>query len=234
MNLRILALSALAVALNPLSVRADGYSRPVSVYSPVPFIGWTGFYIGSHLGGAWSDVSWENVNLTGERVNNDATGFIGGGQIGYNQQFGSVVLGVEGTLSSSSLDGDFRSGKKIPVTYGTEVSTIATLTGRLGFTANQWLVYGKAGWAGAQVDVSGQNAALGDSFSFDDWRSGWTVGAGIDYKVARNISLGVEYSFIGLGGAHYHGSTALGLPINIVDHDVQVQSLTARLNFHLQ
>jgi outer membrane immunogenic protein len=234
MNLRILALSALAVALNPLSVRADGYSRPVSVYSPVPFIGWTGFYIGGHLGGAWSDVSWENVNLTGERVNNDATGFIGGGQIGYNQQFGSVVLGVEGTLSSSSLDGDFRSGKKIPVTYGTEVSTIATLTGRLGFTANQWLVYGKAGWAGAQVDVSGQNAALGDSFSFDDWRSGWTVGAGIDYKVARNISLGVEYSFIGLGGAHYHGSTALGLPINIVDHDVQVQSLTARLNFHLQ
>jgi outer membrane immunogenic protein len=236
MNLRILALSAVAIAsgLNPLSARADGYSRPVSVYSPVPFIGWTGFYIGGHLGGAWSDVSWENVNLTGERVNNDASGFIGGGQIGYNQQFGNVVLGVEGTLSGSTLDGDFRSGKKVPVTYSTEVSTIATLTGRLGFTVNQWLVYGKAGWAGVQIDVIGQNAALGDNFSFDDWRSGWTIGAGIDYKVARNISLGVEYSLIDLGSSHYHSTTTLGQPINIVDHDVQVQSITARLNFHLQ
>jgi opacity protein-like surface antigen len=75
---------------------------------------------------------------------------------------------------------------------------------------------------------------LGDSFSFDDWRSGWTVGAGIDYKVARNISVGLEYSLIDLGGVHYHSRTALGFPLNIVDHDLQVQSLTARLTFHLQ
>jgi outer membrane immunogenic protein len=237
MTLRLLALSAVAAvvsAVNPLSVRADGYSRPVSVYSPVPMIGWTGFYIGGHLGGAWSDVSWENVNLTGEGVNNDGSGFIGGGQIGYNQQFGSVVLGVEGTLSGTSVGGDFRSAKVPAATYSTDVSTVATLTGRVGFAANQWLVYGKAGWAGAQVDVSGRNTALGDSFSFDDWRSGWTVGAGIDYKLAPNISLGLEYSFIDLGRAHYHSHTALGFPLNIVDHDVQVQSLTARLNFHLQ
>jgi hypothetical protein len=28
-------------------------------------------------------------------------GFIGGGQIGYNQQFGNIVLGVEATLSGA-------------------------------------------------------------------------------------------------------------------------------------
>jgi outer membrane immunogenic protein len=236
MKLRFLALSAVAAitsGLNPLSARADGYSRPVNVYSPVPLIGWTGFYLGGHLGGGWSDVNWANVNLTGERVNNDASNFVGGAQLGYNKQFGSVVLGVEGTLSGASIGDDFRSGKVPAATYSTGVTSISTLTGRVGFAANQWLVYGKAGWAGAQVEVSGRNAALGDRFAFDDWRSGWTVGAGIDYKVARNISLGLEYSFIDLGSAHYHSRTALGFPLNIVDHDVQVQSLTARLNFHL-
>jgi outer membrane immunogenic protein len=177
-------------------------------------------------------VNWANVNLTGERVNNDASNFVGGAQLGYNHQFGSVVLGVEGTLSGASIGDDFRSGKVPAVTYSTGVTSISTLTGRVGFAANQWLVYGKAGWAGAQVEVSGRNTASGDRFSFDDWRSGWTVGAGIDYKVARNISLGLEYSFIDLGSAHYHSRTALGFPVNIVDHDVQVQSLTARLNFH--
>jgi outer membrane immunogenic protein len=114
----------------------------------VPFIGWTGFY----LGGGWSDVNWANVNLTGERVNNDASNFVGGAQLGYNQQFGSVVLGVEGTLSGASIGDDFRSGKVPAVTYSTGVTSISTLTGRVGFAANQWLVYGKAGWAGAQVE----------------------------------------------------------------------------------
>ena len=71
---------------------ADGYS-PRGAYAP--FVSWTGFYIGGHVGADWQDVDWRNVNLTGERVNNDATGFIGGGQIGYNQQFNNIVLGVE-------------------------------------------------------------------------------------------------------------------------------------------
>jgi outer membrane immunogenic protein len=226
------ALMAFSSALDASSVLADGYSPPPVAYVPVPFIGWTGFYVGGHIGGAWSEVDWGNINLTGERFTNDGSGFIGGGQIGYNYQFGNIVLGVEGTLSGTSLTDDVRSFKSPAVTYSTDVNTITTVTGRLGFAVNQWLAYGKFGWAGAQVDVSARNAALPDSFSFDDWRSGWTVGTGVEYKVAPNISLGMEYSFIDLGRQHYHTTTALGVPVNIVDHDVQVQSVTGRLNFH--
>jgi len=227
----LVATIACACSVATSSAMADAYSRPAAPYAPAPFISWTGFYIGGHVGAAWSDVSWANINLTGERVNNDASGFIGGGQIGYNLQFGGVVLGAEATLSGSSLSDDFRSAKSVGVTYSTDISPIATITGRLGIAANQWLVYAKAGWAGAQVDVSGRIAA-GDSFSIDDWRSGWVVGAGLEYKVARNIGLGVEYNFIDLGSQHYHTTTTLGAPVNIVDHDVQVQSVTGRLNFH--
>ena len=235
MKLRFVALAAIIVitsGFDASSAMADGYSRPGGAYAPEPFVRWTGFYIGGHVGGAWSDVDWGNVNLTGEHFNNDASGFIGGGQIGYNQQFGNIVLGAEATLSDTTLSGDFRSVKSPAVTYSTDVNSIVTVTGRLGFAADQWLVYAKAGWAGAQVDISGRNTALPDSFSFDDRRNGWTVGAGLEYKVARNIGLGVEYSFIDLGSQHYHSATALAIPVNIVDHDVQVQSLTARLNFH--
>src|SRR5215468_5100029 len=211
MKHRFISLSAriaIAAGFVPSSLMADSYTRRPEAYAEVPFIGWTGFYVGGHVGGAWSTVYWGNVNLTGERVNNDARGFSGGGQIGYNQQFGAVVLGAEATLSGDALSDDFRSLKSPTVTYSTDVNRIATVTGRLGVAAGQWLVYAKAGWAGARVDVSERNTVGPDKFSFDDWRGGWTAGAGLEYKVARNIGLGVEYNFIDLGSAHYHGTTA--------------------------
>jgi len=226
------AFIALSPGFVPSSAMADGYERPREAYAAVPFIGWTGFYVGGAVGGAWSAVDWANVNLTGERVNNDASGFIGGGQVGYNQQFGNIVLGAEATLSGTTLSDDFRSAKPGAWTYTTDISTIATVTGRLGFAANQWLVYAKAGWAGGHVDVSGHTAAGPDSFSVGDWRTGWTTGAGLEYKMTRNIGFGVEYSLIDLGSVHYHATTALGVPVNIVGQDVQAQSVTGRLNFH--
>jgi outer membrane immunogenic protein len=94
------------------------------------------------------------------------------------------------------LGEDFRSVVNPAITYSTDINTIATVTGRLGVASNRWLIYAKGGWAGAQVDLSGRNTALSDRFSFDDWRNGWTVGGGLEYKVSRNISLGVEYGFI--------------------------------------
>ena len=117
------------------------------------------------------------------------------------------------------------------MTYSTDINTLVTVTGRMGLTVDQWFVYAKAGWAGTQVDISGRNIALPDRFSFDDWRNGWTVGAGLEYKVARNISLGVEYSFIDLGSETNTGLTRALIPVSVRDHDVQIQSVTARINF---
>src|SRR5262245_59125242 len=88
---------ALASALWASTAFADGYSRTGSTYAAPPILNWTGFYVGAHLGGAWSDVEWANVTWTGERVSNDSSGFFGGAQMGYNQQFGNIVLGVETT-----------------------------------------------------------------------------------------------------------------------------------------
>jgi len=99
---------AVAAALTSTAAFADGYrGRPV--YAVPPIASWTGFYIGGNVGGAWSDVEWSNISLTGDRFNEGASGFIAGGQIGYNQQFGNIVLGVEATLSGADLSRDHTS-----------------------------------------------------------------------------------------------------------------------------
>ena len=78
---------------------------PAPVFVPPPFT-WTGFYVGLNAGGVWGsgsvsstlfangfpflETEWPSGNLGGSQ-----TGFIGGGQAGYNWQTGSFVLGVE-------------------------------------------------------------------------------------------------------------------------------------------
>src|SRR5262245_7355858 len=221
---------ALFAGLSASVALADVYGAPAG-YAVVPYVRWTGFYIGGNVGGAWSEVDWSNVTFTGERFNKTESGFIGGGQIGYNQQIGNLVVGVEGTLSGADLSRDFHSILFPSVRFSADINTIATVTGRFGVASNQWLLYGKAGWAGAQVEFSGRSTAPlpVDSFSFGQRRPGWTLGAGIEYKIARNISLGVEYSFIELGSDRDIGISRLGIPVTLRDHDLQVQSVTARL-----
>lgn len=236
MKLRLTTLSAsiaLASALSTSAAIADGYYQPRASYAVPAELIWTGFYIGGHIGGTWSDVEWADVTLTGEPVSNDATAFIGGGQIGYNRQFGNVVLGVEASLSGTALRDDARSIiSPATITYSTHINTIATATGRLGVAYDRWLIYAKGGWAGAQVDIAGRDTALPDSFSFDDWRNGWTVGGGFEYKFQADFSLGVEYGFIDLGSETKTGITTLAIPVTVTGHDVQIQSVTARLNYH--
>jgi len=221
---------ALVAGLGAGAAVADGYEPPPG-YAVVPFVSWTGLYVGAHLGGAWSEIDWSNINLTGERFNKNDSGFIGGGQIGYNYQIGNLLLGVEATLSGADLNRDFRSIVLPTARFNANIDTIATVTGRFGYASDQWLFYGKAGWAGAQVDFSGRNTAIADSFSFDNWRNGWTLGAGLEYKINRNMSFGVEYSFIDLNSDRESGVTRMGFPVSLRDHDLQVQSVTARLNF---
>ena len=189
---------------------------------------WTGFYTGIHIGSAWSDVNWADVSLVGLPVNFNDSGVIAGGQIGYNAQFGKLVLGIEAAISEAGLDHNTPIGGGI--SFGTNFNWIGTVTGRVGYASDQWLVYAKGGWAWASLDFTGTNPILPDSFSVSDTRTGWTAGAGIEWKLARNLSFGIEYNFIDLGSANASGKTAVGIPFTLTDVDLQTQSVTARLN----
>ena len=185
------AVAAVALVGSLGSATADG--MPGRGYGGACCLSWTGFYVGAHLGYGRSEVDWANVSLTGEPVHNDGRGFLGGGQIGFNWQSGNVVFGVEGTLSRTNIDDDYRS-VVVPaaVTYSTDINWIGTVAGRLGFASGPALVYVKAGWATANVQLSGVQTAIPDAFSRDDRRNGWVVGGGFEYLFTRNLSFGAR------------------------------------------
>jgi outer membrane immunogenic protein len=66
------------------AVRGPAYAPPPPV---MPLIyNWTGFYVGGHLGVGWADGG--------------SSGFLGGGQVGFNYQFNPQwVLGVEADIA---------------------------------------------------------------------------------------------------------------------------------------
>ena len=74
-----LAVAAMALVGSYGSALADG--MPGRGYGGACCFTWTGLYVGAHIGRAWDHVDWADVSLTGEPVNNDDRGFIGGGQM---------------------------------------------------------------------------------------------------------------------------------------------------------
>jgi outer membrane immunogenic protein len=197
---------ALSVAVNAAEVGA----RP-PVYAPppvyvVPPFSWTGFYFGANIGGAW-----ERRNLTDSLLGlslsnvNDKGAFIGGGQLGFNYQFGNFLLGVEGDFDGVAATNSPGTGV-VGLPFGTIVVTsnnrwITTLAARFGVTNDTWLFYGKAGggWVGND-GFTITNTVTGASItgSNNNTNSGWLVGAGIEWALAPNWSVKIEYDYLGL------------------------------------
>jgi outer membrane immunogenic protein len=208
-------------------------------------IQWGGFYVGGRLGGAWSNSDWhyDNPNwfntlgaeLLGTTFGFDGSGVIGGGQAGFNYQSGGLVLGVEGSLAGADLNDDSPGPWWPTDRYATETGLLATVTGRLGYAQDRWLVYGKAGWAGAEIDLTLNDTENGVRARSSEWANGWIVGGGAEYAVGRHISLGVEYDYADLDlDRHRTGCncpSGLGGGTPVVDADIAIQSVTARLNY---
>ena len=114
--------------------------------------GWTGLYVGVHIGTGWGNVESEltSIGLGGlggfgggafPISSHGVSGFLGGGQVGYNWQMGWVVLGVEGEISGAGIKGT--TPCLVILACKTETDWVATLAGRLGVTIDKALVYVK-------------------------------------------------------------------------------------------
>src|SRR5437660_2649958 len=133
----LLATTALFVGLAQSASAADMRVpyRPPAQPPPVYF-SWTGCYIGGHLGGGWGEKTVSVPTLApGVSVTGDTSGFLGGGQVGCNLQFGSNwVIGIEGDGSGSDIRGDItRTVLGITGTAHAQTDWIASATGRLGW-----------------------------------------------------------------------------------------------------
>jgi outer membrane immunogenic protein len=172
-----------------------------------PVFSWTGFYIGGNLGGAWANTKITD-SLFGLSFSNGNNGvFVGGGQVGFNYQFGNAVFGVEGDFDWAANNNNSVTGVVGPLGHTFTASAndrwMATIAGRLGYAFDRWLIYAKGGggWVGANsftvIDVTtGGSVSAGSSNTI----SGWLVGGGFEWAFANNWSLRAEYDYFGLSG----------------------------------
>jgi outer membrane immunogenic protein len=176
--------------------RGPAYSPPPP---PIPFVyNWTGFYAGAHAGVGWSDGD-----------GGGSSGFVGGGQIGFNYQINQWVLGVEGDFAGTTIKNSVNAtvvGPGAVLTGNAEASLdwVSTLAPRVGYAFNNWLVYGKVGgaWAHASGTASaGINGMQFGSISVDETVSGWMLGIGAEYALSNNWTAKIEYNRMDFGNS---------------------------------
>jgi len=208
--------SALAADLGPYrppSPEPD-YYEPIR---DVPFV-WRGFYAGVNAGYGWGDDN--SVTLAGPGSSGafgafEPQGWFGGGQIGYNAQFASLVLGLEADLQSSDISDStsgFAPGSAYFAQATTNIDWFSTLRGRVGYAAGPALLYATGGFAFADVEtsVTASNGVNSVSMSNDDIKTGYTVGGGIEWAFAPSWSLKSEYLYVDLGDESLSSSTPAG------------------------
>lgn len=231
-KLRKLTLAALSLScIGTAAFAADlegprRYSAPPEPTYVRPFT-WTGLYVGVHGGFGWSDADW---NFSASTLSHSGYGGVLGGQIGYNIQAGSAVLGLEGDYSGAWLGG----ADPCPnPAWGChhDVNSLASFRARLGFTVNdnRTLIYGTAGAAWADTTFSAQDAAntpFGSSVSRT--KQGWVAGAGVEHMLTQHLSARFEYLYYGFDGIHAPAGTLDTSPTKL---DLSSQVLRFGLNY---
>ena len=188
----------------------------MSTAVPIGSRNWTGFYVGAHGGGGWGRTDWQQADGVFNAVSDslfagtgEAGGMIFGGQAGYNWQFGRWVTGIEGEASWSDVDSNAKCAvSEVGVTSfncHTRIDALGALTGRLGMTYGNLLIYSKAGAAFARETHDAVNpqiafgSPLNNRFTADDTRWGYTVGTGLEYAFSPAWSAKVEYDYANFG-----------------------------------
>jgi outer membrane immunogenic protein len=223
--------SSVAALLAMTSSCAFAADLPIRKAPPplaIPFYNWSGFYIGGNLGGVW-ETGTISDSIFGTSFSNSRSGFIGGGQIGYNWQVSpQFVLGVEWMFDGTSLSSDATSGV---LTASEKVNWLTTVAGRFGYAANNWLFYVKGGGGWVHDSATLTDVSVPASVSISDTRGGWLLGGGIEYGFTPNWTMRVEYDHLGLGDVTSGGLVIPGRGVDTVTLSRHFDMVTVGLNY---
>jgi outer membrane immunogenic protein len=223
-----LALISAASAAD-LPRRGPVYKAPEAAFAPA--FSWTGFYVGGHIGAGWNRSVWTAPGFYDADI--DSTGFIGGGQVGWNYQFANrIVIGIEGDFTGTTMDETVSGCFADPTqTCTTQVDWTAMLTGRLGYAFDRSLVYFKGGAAWAKFNYSNPTPTIPDTFTASETRSGWTIGGGWEYAFAPNWSAKLEYNYLDFGNDQITFVGATGPFLENVDNEIHQVKLGVNYRF---
>jgi outer membrane immunogenic protein len=237
----------LAALLVSTCLSAPAFAADLPVKAPpraaAPAVAdWTGFYLGIHGGYGWGDTSVKDFDLGVIGFHDpEPKGGLFGGQAGYNWQRGNFVGGFEIDYSFASLkdsqsvdfyirclfDGTLNLEKKI--------DALASARARAGFLIGPDLyLYGTGGIGWARTKGSLSACEEGDCLTLSSAENhfGWVAGAGGEYRLWQNVSLGVTYLHYDFGTTN-NVYTLDRLPfVNVgVKSDLTVDVVRGALNF---
>lgn len=158
---------------------------PVYAPPPPPVFSWTGFYVGGNAGlsvGQFTQNHYSDYGryfLHGETAR--ASGFSGGGQIGFNYQFeNNVVVGLEADFQGSTLEGNYpntfnayaynyyyspsdrgNGAGESELQQQSHLDWWGTARGRLGYAFGNVLPYVTGGFAYGQIGTNSTYSAEG-------------------------------------------------------------------------
>jgi outer membrane immunogenic protein len=198
----LLATSALAALVMAAPASAADLRVKALPPPPPPPFNWSGFYIGINAGYGLANVTIDdqNCNVSCSSQTLTPNGFTVGGTLGYNWQFSSTVLGVEGDWNWINAKRTFNSFDW-PSEHHAEIKSFGTLRARAGLAFDRTLVYVTAGVGWLNRDVHAIVTGPCDPCGFtglSETKAGLAAGAGVEWAIWNNLSAKLEYLFIGV------------------------------------
>lgn len=138
---------------------------------------WAGPYAGVQLG--FADFDFESgASIPVWAGSGPAIGF----HLGYNHEFGRIVVGLEGEVDFSNIGLDFAPGSGTVGSTGQSVKRAVRLKARIGYDAGDLLPYVTAGYSNLNISESASDYG-GD---------GPVFGLGVSYRLTDRIVVGGE------------------------------------------
>jgi outer membrane immunogenic protein len=210
----------------------------------------SGFYAGVNAGMASHDTKWEETfadfpDYQDNPLRKTNRSFTGGGQIGYNRVRCNALFGVEADFNLADISSR-TDHYHAPTGANTndwlrmsdQLRNFATLRARMGFVHDRTLFYATGGLAWANLkhhmdDVQHINSGLNNP-TISGWKTGWTVGLGMEHAFTDRISLKGEALYMNFGSVKYTLQDDLNPP-DIYNFKNRSDVYTARigLNFKL-
>jgi outer membrane immunogenic protein len=191
---------------------------------------WTGFYLGANAGYQWGAgdrslslqpdlATWlsdsPDYAQFQSRYGTSPSGFLGGAQLGFNWQAGTVVFGVETDFSWLNAESSTDRSATVTDAVGPflvraslrqELDWLGTLRGRIGilpFSDQSVMLYLTGGLAYGRVSTSHEFLDVAANWGFVGSSSGTdvggTIGGGLEWAAHSGWSLKAEYLYYDLG-----------------------------------
>jgi len=214
MKKMILSISAV-IALSGFAM-GGGDITPV-----IPTDSWSGFYVGTQLGGSWGDADMSDQFVVGPPQkyfsHPNPNGFLGGLYLGYNWRFDNGwLVGLEGSYNWSdakdqAVDTDEQGNVQSDMIFEIQQKWEAAILARVGKIIDEsYMPYLLGGATWTRLHAIGHY--WGDDYADNDTVSGWTVGVGIEFKLTENLHARMQYRYNNYRDAEFDIS---GLPTSV-------------------